>query len=305
MPFYYTVMLEENLSNILVNRETREVAVKLAPVNAITDYSSLQRLNTYSVIWLYNGDGQLKSEIQEYAIRGNQMFFFTPYQPFCFTHSGAVSGIALHFHPDFFCIEKHKSEVSCNGVLFNNIYEPPFIDISEKDAAVFRDLLSKFSQEMNNDEIAQYDVLVSYLKIFLIHASRIKIDQTPQAAGDNTAKDEPFVLQKLKELIEKNYRVKHAPSDFAALLYITPKALGKLTKTHFNKTPSELIHERIIVEAKRELYLTNKTIKEIAAALGFDDEFYFSRFFKKSTAISPQVYRKKVGFGRGGNLSMN
>jgi AraC-like DNA-binding protein len=82
------------------------------------------------------------------------------------------------------------------------------------------------------------------------------------------------------------------------MLYISPKALGKITKSHFNKTLSSLINERIIIEAKRELYLTGKTVKEIAYGLGYDDEFYFSRFFKINTEISPQLYRETVGFAK-------
>ena len=61
---------------------------------------------------------------------------------------------------------------------------------------------------------------------------------------------------------------------------MSPKALAKITRTHFNKTLSSLINERIIIEAKRELYLTGKTVKEIAYELGYEDEYYFSRFFK-------------------------
>ena len=68
--------------------------------------------------------------------------------------------------------------------------------------------------------------------------------------------------------------------------------------SYFNKTISDLIAERIIIEAKRELYLTNKTIKEIAYSLGYQDEYYFSRFFKTNAAVSPQLYRETVGFGR-------
>ena len=85
------------------------------------------------------------------------------------------------------------------------------------------------------------------------------------------------------------------------MLFITPKALAKITKTHFNKTLTDLISERIIIEAKRELYLSNKAIKEIAYELGYQDEYYFSRFFKTNADISPQMYRDTVGFGRAGN----
>ena len=82
------------------------------------------------------------------------------------------------------------------------------------------------------------------------------------------------------------------------MLNITPKALGKITKDHFNKTLTHLISERIIIEAKRELYLTNKAVKEIAYELGYEDEHYFSRFFKNNAEISPQMYRETVGFAR-------
>ncbi len=57
-----------------------------------------------------------------------------------------------------------------------------------------------------------------------------------------------------------------------------------------------MISERIIIEAKRELYLTNKAVKEIAFELGYEDEHYFSRFFKNNADVSPQMYRDTVGF---------
>jgi AraC family transcriptional activator of pobA len=60
----------------------------------------------------------------------------------------------------------------------------------------------------------------------------------------------------------------------------------------------DMISERIIIEAKRELYLTSKPVKEIAFDLGFHDEFYFSRFFKMNADVSPQRYRNTVGYAR-------
>lgn len=109
---------------------------------------------------------------------------------------------------------------------------------------------------------------------------------------------EPFILQSLKDAIEKNYKEKHTASDYAAILHITAKALAKIAKTYLNKTLTFLISERIIIEAKRELYLTNKSVKQIAYELGYDDAYYFSRFFKTNTEVSPQIYRNTVGFNR-------
>ena len=102
-----------------------------------------------------------------------------------------------------------------------------------------------------------------------------------------------------------HFKQKHSASDYAALLNITPNALAKAVKTHFNKTPTELITERIIVEAKRELYMTSKPVKAIAFHLGYADEFYFSRFFKANTGVSPQMYRETVGFGKAESGNLN
>ena len=151
---------------------------------------------------------------------------------------------------------------------------------------------------MQNPALAQYELLVSYLKIFLITASRLKTQQQPEVGKAFSDLKEPFILQTLKNYIEQHFKTKHSASDYADLLNITPKALAKITKTHFNKTLTDLISERIVIEAKRELYLTNKAVKEIAYGLGYDDEHYFSRFFKNNADVSPQVYRDNVGFAR-------
>ncbi|WP_370996419.1 helix-turn-helix domain-containing protein [Mucilaginibacter sp. RCC_168] len=152
--------------------------------------------------------------------------------------------------------------------------------------------------EMLNKALAQYEILISYLKIFLITASRLKTEQ--QAILHQPDKDfkGPYILQDLKDAIETHFKTKHSASHYADMLNISAKALARITKTHFNKTISNLIAERIIIEAKRELYLTNKPIKEIAYELGYDDEYYFSRFFKTNADVSPQLYRDTVGYGR-------
>lgn len=160
-------------------------------------------------------------------------------------------------------------------------------------------MLTQIKTEMQNPALAQYELLVSYLKIILITASRLKMQQQPDAQQAVSDSKEPFILQNLKNYIEQHFKTKHTASDYSDLLNITPKALAKITKTHFNKTLTDLIAERIVIEAKRELYLTNKSVKEIAYALGYDDEYYFSRFFKNNADVSPQTYRDTVGFARG------
>lgn len=281
----------------LVNEQTGNLAFKVFSFDDNSYFDHLQRNNYYSLIWVKEGKGKLKTDFSEYEFGQNSLFSFTPYQPFMFS-SGLIKGMAVYFHSDFFCIHKHQVEVTCNGVLFNNIYQKPFISVDEELQNRLAGITEQIIAELQNPGLAQYELLISYMKIFLIAASRSKILQQPRAASSNEGNMEPFILQNLKEAIEKDFKSKHTPRDYADLLNISPNALAKITKTHFNKTLTDLISERIIIEAKRELYLTTKSVKEVAYELGYEDEYYFSRFFKKNVNISPQLYRETVGFGK-------
>ena len=282
----------------LVDPQNGNLAFKILAFDDSRHFDHVQRNNYYSLVWIKEGTGKVTADFAEYRFDENTLFSFSPYQPFMFA-PGAIKGIAIHFHPDFFCIHKHQTEVACHGVLFNNIYQPPYTFIDQPSASSLDFLIQQMKLEMKDPALAQYEILVSYLKIFLITASRLKAGQQPSILGAENEK--PFILQTLKDSIEKDFKKKHLPREYAESLNISPKALAKITKSYFNKTLTELISERIIIEAKRELYLTSKTVKEIAYELGYEDEHYFSRFFKTNADVSPQLYRETVGVARGEN----
>jgi AraC-like DNA-binding protein len=290
-------MIQKN-NLTLINPQTGNLAFKLYHLENENPFDYIQRLNHYSLIWIQKGNGTLKADFSEYDFNGSMLLSFSPYQPFMVSTKTNISGVVIHFHPDFFCIHKHQKEVACNGVLFNNIYNSPMVKVEEKASTSFEMIIEQFKEEMKKSALAQYELIVSYLKIFLITASRLKTEQQSEIQQVTTIKEEPFIIQNLKNYIETHYKTKHSASEYANMLAITPKALTRLTKAHFNKTLTDLISERIIIEAKRELYLTNKTVKEIAYELGYNDEYYFSRFFKKNADVSPQLYRETIGFNR-------
>ncbi|GAB3164908.1 helix-turn-helix domain-containing protein [Telluribacter humicola] len=279
----------------LINKQTGHLAFKLFSFDDGVHFDHLQRLNYYSLIWIKEGKGTLTADFADYPVNEQMLFAFSPYQPFMLQMEGGVSGTVLQFHPDFFCIHKHQQEIACHGVLFNNIYQAPYISVDEQAQRTFEMVLSQIRDEMQTPALTHHDLLVSYLKIFLITATRQKTGQREESAIEG---QEPFILKNLKNYIEAHYKSLHTASDYAGLLNISPKALAKLAKTHFNKTLTDLIAERIVIEAKRELYLTNKPVKQIAWELGYEDEYYFSRFFKNRADVSPQLYRETVGFSR-------
>lgn len=283
----------------LVNPQNGDLAFKIFTFEEASHFDHVQRLNYLSMIMITEGKAKLKADFTDYQIEQNTLLCFAPYQPFMLSEAEGIKGVAINFHPDFFCIHKHHKEVSCSGVLFGNIYEPPYVTLKQDELHHLLGLVDQMKVEMQNADLAQYDLLISYLKIFLINASRIKIAQQPAVRSNPEEGTEPYIIQHLKDAIEQHYRTRHTASDYAELLNISGSALAKVVKSYFNKTLTGLIAERIIIEAKRELYLTSKAIKEIAYELGFNDEYYFSRFFKNNANVSPQLYRDTVGFAKG------
>ncbi|MET3982097.1 AraC family transcriptional activator of pobA [Mucilaginibacter sp. UYP25] len=278
----------------LLNPQSKSLAFKVHPFETDEYFKKLNSFNYFSVILVLEGHGKLKADISEYSFNKNSLVCFSLYQPFRIESEREFRGLMINFHPEFFCLHKHRNEVSCNGVLFNNIFESPVIQLTDPEALSILTLMYGLQSEMERPDKPEPEVLIAYLKILLINASRIKIKK--RGPNDNSINDEPTILDALKEAIENHFRTLHSPRDYACKLNISTAALNRICKTRFNKTLSTLIADRIITEAKRELYLTAQPIKAIAYELGFNDEFYFSRFFKSKVAISPQFFRDTVGF---------
>ncbi|MCO5947971.1 helix-turn-helix domain-containing protein [Mucilaginibacter flavidus] len=284
----------------LNNPQTGEVALKIISLEYTDLPNDIQCQNCFTFIWIRNGAGKINTDFNEYDFESGSLFNFACNQPYKLKAEPSVKGIAVYFHADFFYMYKDQKELQFNEVLGNDPRRSPFTKVDEKGAGVFKMIFEQIAAEMQNCGLAQHELLVSYLKIFLVAVSRLKQEQQSMNAGLAKPGKAPFILQKLKTAIEENFRTKHSSGDYAELLHTSPKVLAKIIKTHFNKTPSCLINERIIMEAKRNLHTQSKRVKEIAYELGFEDEYYFSRFFKINTGMTPQLFREQVGYRRAG-----
>jgi AraC family transcriptional activator of pobA len=250
-----------------------------------------QRFDNYSVLFISEGEGVYRADFGAFPFKAPVILFSTPLQQIYLEDKKPSKYTLLQFHGDFYCIEYHKEQVACNGLLFNNIYIQPSVHLTEPEAMVFERLLNEIYSEFTSitpDEM----VLQSYLQLFLAKASSIKI-RLMQLNREHEERDEK--MEQFMQLLEKNFLKLHKPNDYAELLAMSPNNFSKRCTRYFKKSPSEMIHERIILEAKKKLHLTRQSIKEIAYALNFTDEFYFSRFFKKFVKVSPQTYREKTG----------
>lgn len=249
------------------------------------------KLPLYSIFLLRKG-ARFTVDFTEYTAPEYSILFLTPYQHLQWLGEKVDRLRLLQFHGDFYCIEYHKKEVACNGLLFNNIYLQPHINLSAAEFQELEEILEKMDKEYPFRKQFSEAVLRSYLQLFLAICSREKSVQLENQLAHQPL--EPQVLD-FQQLLELHFLSERSPSFYAEKLALSPSAFSRKVKQQFGKTPGKIIQERVNLEARKLLHLTRRSIKEIAADLHFDDEYYFSRYFKKELGMSPTHYREQVG----------
>ena len=247
-----------------------------------------QQVDRYKVFWIKEGKGTYHIDFESYSFEGNVLFFLSPGQVFSVDSEKIKEAYQLSFTKDFYCIQTHDAEISCNGVLFNNVYETPLVAPNSKESAKLDYIITHLIEEFNLHEAAQYDMLLSYLKQFIIYAVRMKKEYQTVKEDTDTKLFKDFSL-----LVEQNFKQMHSVTEYANRLGLSPKSLTKHLQKIGAQTPSDFIKNRIITEAKRQLIYSKESIKHIAFDLGFNDPAYFSRFFTKASGQSPLQFKKE------------
>jgi AraC family transcriptional activator of pobA len=98
-------------------------------------------------------------------------------------------------------------------------------------------------------------------------------------------------LSRYQELIDTHYLEHWNVADYAEALNITAAHLNAICRRHTNINAQQLIHKRLILEAKRNLNYTVLTVNQVSDSLGFQDPGYFNRFFKRHTGQTPKQFR--------------
>lgn len=161
----------------------------------------------------------------------------------------------------------------------------PFIDLSNKDTKLLTPLLENLIEESGkNDELGKKTIIqgISYVLLLLKRLSN-------ENSQDKGIKSKGILnFSKLvSETIGENISV----NEYASRLNLTVDNLNQICKENYGQSPKTIILEKKITEAKRLLYFTDLSVKEIAFRLGFEDSSYFSRIFKQKTNLSPTEFK--------------
>jgi AraC family transcriptional activator of pobA len=172
--------------------------------------------------------------------------------------------------------------------------DPLSIEFERGDPALrtLEPLFDDIQKEFHSHRVGQPGICMSLLAALMMRIGRVRHSRGLLLEAGSTRKAQ--MIQRFRGLVDERFR-EHLPmGEYAAKLGVTVGHLTRLCREVLGVSASEIVNERLVHEAERDLVYTSDPIKALAWKLGFDDEVYFSRFFKKHTGLSPGRFREQV-----------
>lgn len=261
----------------------------------LTDFSCkpsqeiVREKGLYKIVWCKENSTKISVDGYEINLSKDQVIFCTPLNVIKIDES--IQGvISFVFNKEFYCIQTHDEEVSCNGLLFFGSSQPQIVFLEQKEKKLFNMIFDFFEEELKTKDPFQGEMLRTLLKRLLILSTRMVKENVQKSNLSNVQID---LIRRYNLLVEEHFHKMHQVKDYADLLFKSPKTLSNLFKKYGEKSPLTIIHERILLEAKRLLLYSSKTNEEIAYSLGYKDAGHFSKFFKNNEGLSPTVFKSK------------
>jgi AraC-like DNA-binding protein len=253
--------------------------------------------SSLTILWFRADHNEFIIDGQTYSFTKNQIIFLTEFHKVIVLKKGKTN--YLRFNRSFYCVIDHDTEVGCKGILFFGSSQLPIIQIPDKEIEHFESLWKMFTIEMKSNDNLQIDMLQMMLKRYLILCTRLyKLQiEFPNKKNDSD------LIREYNFLVEQHFKTKHTVAEYAEILNKSPKTISNIFSKLSPKSPLKYIQGRILLEARRLLYYTDKPIKEIAYEIGYEDIQAFSRFFKNQEGISPSEYKEKSALGNIANSS--
>lgn len=245
------------------------------------------RHNFYQMVLLTQGSGKHSIDFESYLVTRGQFYCMQANMVHTWDFEKDVKGYLINFSSDFLASGIGNHLISGLPIL----EEPGFTPVFQLPETLFNKLQLLFEEALEmaklNDAFTHL-YIQSYIIQILVEINRFAI----LALGHNIQNKDHYLVKSFKKLIELHFREKKLPTEYADLLHVSANHLNAKCKANQGIPAGELIRKRILLESKRLLINSNLSIGEIAYQLGFNDQSYFVKFFKKSTQITPDGFRK-------------
>lgn len=232
------------------------------------------------------GDSRMMVDFREVKVKGRQVFCILP---------GQVHHVISVKDTDawFVAMEAALVHEGCRQVFGQRLEPLPPMPVKRADAERIGScigLLESLYRQVN-DSVLHQQVIRSLTDAVTGMFAATYMSLMPE--GNPGGRRPTIITRQFKALLQHSYKNMKTPSAYAAALNISPSYLNEAVKQTTGLPVSYWIQQEIMTEAKRMLYYTDLTVKEIAYALAYEDHTYFSRLFHKTAGMPPLSFRKK------------
>ena len=246
------------------------------------------RKDHYLIVFIRRARSRQWIDMAPYAIKDNTIYFTGPNQIIVKEGFEQLWSTGIAFTKEFLSFQENASLSKLP--LIQNPQNGHELSLTEADILFVEDILAKINVEYQRPSEWQQRMLAAYLTVLLTYLSRL---YTEQFTHNDTSADK-LLLKDFQARINECFRELHEVGDYASLLHISAGHLSEVVKIQSGKPAIKHIHERLVLEARRLLFHTNNSLKEIAFDLGFSEASYFNRFFKRETGATPADYRHTI-----------
>jgi len=250
------------------------------------------RHDFFEVLYLMKGSGFHVIDANKYEIQPPCVFFMSPGQAHKLELSSDIEGYIFIFTADFYLLNQSNQNSLIEFPFFYTLHQenPPLLLVNENDIRFLETLFRQAISETKNSHDFTLELLRSVLDVILTTcAARYKVNENLLNKGKGQ-----ILVKRFFHLIEENNQKNLSMSDYARMIGVTPNHLTQTVKQLTGKTSTQIIKAKQLLEIKRLLVHTNLNVSEIANQLNFEDQSYFTKFFRRETGITPLQYRAEA-----------
>jgi AraC family transcriptional activator of pobA len=269
-------------------RKSQQFQVEVFDANRHFSVKYPHRHDFFEVLYLQKGSGVHVIDGNKYEIKPPCVYFMSPGQAHKLELSHDIEGFIFIFTADFYLLNRSNQNSLIEFPFFYTIRQdnPPLLLENESDIRFLETLFRQGISEIQRSGEFVPEMLRSILDLILSTcAARYPMTE-------NLLKGKGQILVKrFFHFVEENHQKNLSIGDYAFMLGITPNHLTQTVKILTGKTSSQVIKSKQLLEIKRLLVHTNLSVSEIANQLNFEDQSYFTKFFRRETGTTPVQYR--------------
>jgi len=263
---------------------------KSAELNKAKKPSKLVRIDHFIILLAIEGTAEVRINLTDYCIQKNGLIIIAPGTIHEFSREADSDFIAVGFVPEFFAqvgINKRHAD----AFTFFSSQSDPYFRLTAEEAATLHELLVLLYQKDHTADEHPFkeEVMHHAFNLFMFELAAISRKHRGEHSFKLTRKEE--IMMSFLKVLPEHFKEERSVQFYANLLFITPKHLTKTVKELTNKTCGRFIDDMVIMEAKVLLNDMSLSVANVADHLHFSDQFFFSKFFKSHTGLTPTEFR--------------